>query len=301
MINNINVCLACDDNYAKYAGVVIASILHNANSDSNISIYILDGGITSENKEKILSLKSIKDCNIDFVQINDSMFDDYKKIKTHSYITLATYDRLKLPTLLPNVSRVIYLDCDMAVNSDLKELFNTELGDRAFAGCHDINPKMLETNSTYVNAGMLVMDLDNMRKANLEEAFLNWTKENVDSITCGDQEIINEVCKEQIVIVDGKWNTQVIDFVKRSNFSKKPNIIHYIAKGKPWHYASVTYYKNLYIKYLQMTPWKKSAIEEFKYRYIEQVISILKFIKGRPLFWLQLKYYRAIIETYIKG
>ena len=39
----INICLACDDNYSKYAGVVIASILKNAAPKDNLSIYILDG------------------------------------------------------------------------------------------------------------------------------------------------------------------------------------------------------------------------------------------------------------------
>ena len=35
-----NVCLACDDNYAKYAGVVIASILDSANPDDSLCFYI---------------------------------------------------------------------------------------------------------------------------------------------------------------------------------------------------------------------------------------------------------------------
>ena len=52
----INVCLACDDNYAKYAGVVIASILANANKSDKLSFYILDGGICDENRTKIISL-----------------------------------------------------------------------------------------------------------------------------------------------------------------------------------------------------------------------------------------------------
>ena len=55
----INVCLACDDNYAKYAGVVIASILDSANPDDSLCFYILDGGIKSKNKDKILALKDI--------------------------------------------------------------------------------------------------------------------------------------------------------------------------------------------------------------------------------------------------
>ena len=57
----INVCLSCDDNYSKYAGVVVASILDNLKKDENICFYILDGGISEEHKQEILTLKNIKD------------------------------------------------------------------------------------------------------------------------------------------------------------------------------------------------------------------------------------------------
>ena len=36
MNNKINVCIACDDNYSKYAGVVIASILKNADLNGEL-------------------------------------------------------------------------------------------------------------------------------------------------------------------------------------------------------------------------------------------------------------------------
>ena len=62
MHNKINICLACDDNYSKYAGVVIASVLNNVQHNDVLSFYILDGGISEENKTKILSLKEIKNC-----------------------------------------------------------------------------------------------------------------------------------------------------------------------------------------------------------------------------------------------
>ena len=123
----INVCLACDNNYAKYAGVVIASILVNANHDDELVFYILDGGIEQDNKEKILSLKSIKDCKINFVEIDNNLFRDYMSVKTHEYISLATYYRLKLPSMLSDIKRVIYFDCDVVVNSSLKSLFNKDI------------------------------------------------------------------------------------------------------------------------------------------------------------------------------
>ena len=297
---NINVCVACDNNYSKYAGVVIASVLANSNEDENLSFYILDGGIEQSQKDKILELKSIKDCNIKFVNIDENLFEEYKKVKTHAYITLSTYYRLKLPTLLPNINRIIYFDCDFVVNSSLLDLFNTDLGVFPIAGVKDIDIKKVKINNSYVNAGMLVMDLANMRKLDLETKFLDWTREHINTIKCGDQEIINETCKGMIKIVDDEWNVQSSNFTNRSSYTHNPKGIHFVARKKPWHFASFSYHRDFYFKYLQLTPWKLSE-EELKHWTIDnQKASIIEYLKYRPLFFLRPRFYKALYLTYIK-
>lgn len=297
---NINVCVACDNNYSKYAGVVIASVLANSNEDENLSFYILDGGIEQSQKDKILELKSIKDCNIKFVNIDESLFDEYKKVKTHAYITLSAYYRLKLPSLLPNINRIIYFDCDFIINSSLLDLFNTKLEESPIAGVRDIDLKKVKKNNSYVNSGMLVMDLANMRKLDLETKFLNWTREHINTIKCGDQEIINETCKGMIKIVDDEWNVQSSNFTNRSSYTHNPKGIHFVARKKPWHFASFSYHRDFYFKYLQLTPWKLSE-EELKHWTIDnQKASIIEYLKYRPLFFLRPRFYKALYLTYIK-
>ena len=271
MSDRINVCISCDDNYAKYAGVVIASVLVNANEEDDLHFYVLDGGITYENKSKISSLISIKDCEINFVSIDESMFDDYKNVKTHQYISIATYYRLKAPTLLPDVDKLIYLDCDMVVNTSLKELFAKDTSNYLLAGVSDNKTRMVKENPTYVNAGMLVMDLNNMRKDKTEEKFFNYTKENIDKITKGDQEIINDVCIGRINVIEPEWNVQTSNFVNRSTYTNHPKIIHYLSKEKPWKFGSYSYFKPLWFKYLQLTPWALNDNEKFKWGVINQI------------------------------
>jgi len=296
----INVCLACDDNYSKYAGVVITSILANANPSDKLAFYILDGGITDSKKSKILTLKAIKNCEISFIQIDESMFEEYKKVKSHKYVTLATYYRLKLPSILPDVSRVIYLDCDIIVLVSLCELFNKDLGEYPLAGVHDIKAKNIKGNSTYVNAGMLIMDLDNMRAQKIEEKFLEWAKEHIDTIKTGDQEIINEVCRGNILVIEDEWNVQSSNFTNRSSYTNNPKIVHFTAKRKPWHYGSFSYHRELYFKYLQVTPWKLSDEELKHWTKDNQRDSIIAYLKYRPFFFLRPKFYKALWCTYAK-
>lgn len=298
--NKINVCLACDDNYSKYAGVVIASVLANADKEDNLNFYILDGGVREEHKQEIMTLKSIKDCEINFVNVDESLFEDYKKVHTHSYITLSTYYRLKMPTLLPYIDRIIYFDCDMVVNTSLVELFNTDMGDSPLAGVRDINKKMLRKNPNYINAGMVMMDLKNMREQNIESAFLEWTKEHVDTIKLGDQEIINEVLKNKIKIVDDEWNVQSSNFTNRSSYTNNPRVVHFVARKKPWHWASFSFHRDLYFKYLQLTPWKLDEEEYKHWTKDNQIASLIEYVKYRPIFFLRPRFYEAIYCTYIK-
>lgn len=298
MDNQINICLACDDNYAKYAGVVIASIMKNSESDEILNFYILDGGISDDNKSKFNELKTIKNCNIEFVQIDESMFEDYKKVATHKYISIATYYRLRLATLLPNIKRIVYFDCDMVINASLKELFYTELGDNVIAGVKDINKRMLEQNPNYINAGMVLFDLEKIREENIEQKFYDYTNEHFETIKVGDQEIINEVLKNRIKIVDDNWNVQSSNFINRSSYTSNPKVIHYVARKKPWHFASFSYHRDYYFKYLQLTPWKLSSKELFYWTKVNQVVSLLKYFQYRPFFLFRPRFYKAIYYTY---
>lgn len=296
----INVGIACDENYSKYAGVVIASVLSNSKQDDTLCFYILTDGLSENIKAEILKLKEIKNCEIKFITLEEKLFEAYKSIKTHSYIPICTFYRLKLSSILPDVDKIIYLDCDVVVNKSLNELYNSDLGENIVGGVRDINRRMLKRNPSYVNAGMLVMDLKKIREQNIEDEFLNWTKNHIDTIKMGDQEIINEVLKGRIQILDDRWNVQSSNFTNRSSYTKNPWIIHYVSKRKPWHFGSFSYHKNYYFKYLQLTPWALTD-EDKKYWYNKnKSASFWGYLKYRPFFMFRPMFYKALFYTYIK-
>lgn len=301
----INVCLSTDNNYSKYAGVVIASILSNANPEDELHFYILDGGIQKENKEKILSLKNIKNCEITFVPIDKNLFEVYKNIGTHAYISLSACYRLKLSSLLPKIDKVLYLDCDVIVNSDLNDLFNKDISEYYAAGIRDIAMKSsgyipkLNDGNIYFNSGVLLFNLSKIRQDNIESRFEQYTKENIKTIRVGDQEIINVVCQGKIKQIDSEWNVQSSNFVNRSDYTKTPKIVHYIGRQKPWIFGSMNYWKDLYFSALQKTPWAIPQEETFKWTQLNQIVSLLNYIKYRPLFMFRLKFYKAVYKTYL--
>lgn len=295
----INVCISCDDNYAKYAGVVIASILLNAQEDDDLNFYILDGGISDNAKIRIERLKQIRDCSINFVSIDESQFELYKNIPTHKYISMAAYYRLKLTELLPKVNRVIYLDCDTIVRKSLTEFFNTDLDDNYVAGILDARVKYKPKwkGKTYVNSGVLLMDLERIRRDNIGNVFYNYTKEHYSEIKTGDQDIINFTLDGKIKIVDDRWNVQVSSFLSRSSFTKDPYIIHYIARQKPWLFASYNHFKNEYFKVLEHTPWAIPSDDKIKWGIWNDICSFVHFVKDKPLFFVRPKFWEAVFKT----
>ena len=295
----MNICISCDDKYAKYAGVVIASILINADREDDFSFYILDGGISEGAKNRILRLNSIRDFEIKFIPVDSSLFDAYKGIITHDYLSIAAYYRLKLSQFLPKVDRVIYLDCDTIVRKSLNDFYNIDLEDNYMAGVIDARVKYKPKwkNSSYVNSGGLLMDLDKIRQDDVEAKFLKYTIEHSDEIKTGDQDIINFTLEGKIKIVEDKWNVQVSSFLSRSNFTKDPYIIHYIAKQKPWIFASYNHFKKEYFKVLQRTPWAISDNEKFKWGIWNDFCAFIHFIKDKPLFFIRPKFWEAVIKT----
>ena len=114
----------------------------------------------------------------------------------------------------------------------------------------------------------------------------------------GDQQIINDVLKGRIKIVDDEWNVQSSNFTNRSSYTKHPKVIHYVARKKPWHFGSFSVHRNLYFKNLQLTPWKLNGFKEkFYWYHLNQIQSLINYVLYRPLFLFRPRFYEAIFKS----
>lgn len=157
MSDQINICLACDNNYAKYAGVVITSVLYNAENNDNYNFYIIHNGLIESWRKEILSLKNIRNCDIKFIEVNDNLYSDCKNFQTNKYLSVAACYRLKLPLLLPSINKISYLDCDVIVNSNIANLYNIEIGRNLIARIKDICVRLFEG---CINSGVVIFNLE---------------------------------------------------------------------------------------------------------------------------------------------
>ena len=118
-MKTIPIVLASDENYVPYMYVTILSLLKNKNVDTEYDIYCLvTSSIKKQAKEKFLKLQEKYQTNIKFIDMGDFFSDNVVQI---NHITIPTYYRLKMPELLQNYEKAIYLDTDVIVLKDLTE------------------------------------------------------------------------------------------------------------------------------------------------------------------------------------
>lgn len=273
----INVCLCCDNNYAQHMGVTLASILANKNQEDLINICILDGGISYQNKEKIKQLCNIADFGVEFLSVNKEKFSQCP-IQDWTHLSLTAYYILLLPALKQGWDKIIYLDCDTVVKTSLRDLFNTELSDNYIAAITDISEEKHKNRlelEHYINSGVIIFNAKKWREDDVSSKIFSWIEKNGNKIVLHDQDILNAVLNDKILILDNKWNAQIIrDFDKeKAKEWECANILHFIHKKKPWLSYNGDKFTTEYIKYLKLTPWKNFL---FKYYLFIVPVSIFK-------------------------
>ena len=302
-MSRINVCITCDNNYAKYASVTIASILFNALESDLYKFYIVSDSITDEYKDVIKQLSNIKNFEIEFIYPEKYLFGEYKNTKTTDYLPLASFYRLKLATLIPNEDKIIYLDCDTVVNTSLSSLFNTNIDNYFCAGVKDLGYKRLgkrlglAQEQTYINSGVLIINLKKWREDNAELKLSEFAKKHPEKLSLGDQDLINICFTNEILLLDGKWNVQVVNFCSRSDYSNNFKILHYMGGSKPWEMGSYIPLKKYYFKYLEMTQWESPDII---WHLKSNILGALLYFKHRPLFMFRPGFFKSLFYSLIR-
>lgn len=231
----INICYSSDKNYAKYLYVSMASVLANKAEDDEIYFYILDGGLSVSDREKILELKNKNDCFILFINVNKDMFSNCP-VEGIKSMPITAYYRLVISDEIQNVNKIIYLDCDIEVKTSLKDFYNIDINDYYFAAIEDINNiahcKRLNLPE-YYNSGVLLMNLDLMREKCFTQNIFDWIKEHRNELKLHDQDVLNMYCKNLIKTAEKKWNAQVCLIDEEYNeIAKNASVVHYISHDK---------------------------------------------------------------------
>jgi lipopolysaccharide biosynthesis glycosyltransferase len=227
-----------DVNYAPYAAVSILSAFRNCSSP--LKIYCITNSKNDGSLKPLAILKEVYSIDIEIIKNDGENFSTWKEL---FHISQATYLRLLIPSLIP-CKKAIYLDCDTLVIDDISKLFEINLGDNAIGGVYDprgSKSSILKrgANDIYINAGVLIMNLEILRKIHFLEQCISLYNTNEASIIWQDQCIINKVLEGSKTILQSKWNLQIFTpeiLIQEWNhiLDSYPSILHFIGPVKPW-------------------------------------------------------------------
>ena len=275
----MNICLSSNDNYIEHLATTMTSVLMTARPTDYFNFFILDGGISKKNKKKILELKNIRGCYIEFIAI------DVNKFKTFpiriEYMSLETYFRYLIPILKPELERILYLDCDTIVLRSLNDLYNMNFENNYLIAVKD--SWFIEQNPFYkkyyigkpFNAGVLLINNKKWWKDNISAKLFEATNLLKNDLQHEDQDVLNYLFKDKVKFVDISYNLQTFSLATEKfegnstreiqHYIFEPVIVHYTGKDKPWTTSECMHpYASQYFKFKAFSPFKKNIKKDLK-------------------------------------
>lgn len=298
----INICFVSDNNYAKYMGLALMSILKSANKEDKLHFFVLDNQIKQEEKDKIASLKEIKDFKITYIPISNNCHAN------QSDLTLTAYGCFLVPWLI-EAEKIIYLDCDIFVRRSLAPLFNIDISDYYMAGAVDFCMKKryilskfknVILPSDYVNSGVLLINNKKWKEESIADAFFKYAGTHSEDLHYGDQDCLNYFLYSKILKINPTWNMRYHCYDpyivnKQDNKAeiisaqKDPAIRHF----KPWKKNNISEFREEYIEMMKSSPWAEFVpVDDLSFTNI--IKTTFKYWLRYPLCFLKPKFYTRI-------
>lgn len=186
--------------------------------------------------------------------------------------------RVILPRLLAKIDRVLWLDSDVIVLAEIRELWDTALGQLPLAACPNallqkhaagILSMGIADRRLYFNTGVLLLNLERMRGENSERALRDAAIKAEQWIKMADQDVLNCVYHLRWKRLPLVWNVlahshinvpETIRVHGRSEYKaamKAPKIVHFTgpAAMKPWTYRCSHPKRNIYLRHRTLAGW----------------------------------------------
>lgn len=304
----MNVLYTCDDNYIWIMGISMISLFENNKRVESIGVYLLGDNISSDNKQLLKELtkhynREIQIIDVPILDIPDSLLS--------KRWPLSAFTRLFSGQLLPlNLNKIIYIDCDTIINKNIQQLQTFDMEGALFAGVKDCISGTYTQNIgidkgyDYINAGLLIINLEALRKVNISKKIDDYLKEYNFLVNYADQDILNGIFHKQIKTLPPQYNVMTIiaahtyeeikalrrpiNYYTREEIEKaitNPIIIHYTTNMniiRPWYTNSNHPFREQFKINLMLSPWKNVKLNKFEFKSKEsKIIKIVQLLPNK--------------------
>jgi len=274
----IVVACAADGQYVMPLAVMLTSLVDRLDPRRSMSVHVIDSGIPVADRKRLSA--SLRRSNVELRWIPSGL-STLPDLPVWGRLSAAEYERLMIPRVIPESSRkVIWLDCDMVIQRDLGELWDTEVGDRYLLAAQDmIIPYVssflgvkhhaalgIEPSAKYFNAGVMVVNLGLWREHRVVDRVVEYLDRYRDDVVFLEQEALNAVLAGKWGELDPRWNQNAsvagraffkarhLDERTYRQVAEDPWIVHFSGNIKPWTVPESPSTAS-YFRYLDATPW----------------------------------------------
>ena len=222
-------------NYKVFDGMLLCLMSMTKHTKDPLNVFVLTADVTELNENyKPIQQKDIaflenyiqktnKESKVTLLQLgkdfNEWITSSQNKL---SQYTPYTFLRLFADKIESIPDKIIYLDTDMMMNGDIKELFDVDISKHELGVVLDrygrwfLSPK-------YFNAGMLLMNMKNIRESSLFERVKDLCLNK--KMGFPDQTALNKLCKRKLYL-PRKFNEQ--------GNPRKDTVVQHFSKRIVW-------------------------------------------------------------------
>ena len=213
----IHIAMALDNSAIYSTLVSMTSALENNNKDKNILIYhlLLSNDFDMNKLSYFESLKKDYEFILNYIKIPPIfkyITKKWKRTETMQY-------KLLIPLIYPDISRMIFLDGDTLIFKDISEMYDLNFNENYILGypfhtADSLDGWEKENIKIYVNGGVLLFNINEIRKTNMDLKLLLFNFENFQKTNFLEQDALNYVYKDKIGFLPLKYGVYLFGTIE---------------------------------------------------------------------------------------
>ena len=240
-----------NEGYLSALKVMLKSMFETNHADE-FAIYLIYADISDNKLSSLKNLVADEGHKLIPIPIEPELFIQAPVLR---HYTREMYFRLLAYQVLPdNLERILYLDPDIVVINPISEFYHTDFGGHCFVAAeHEITGKILRIFNNlrlgtlkargYYNAGVLLMNLTQLRKEGRADRLLPFIKGKKIRLLLPDQDILNVLYWDSIKSVDSfhyNYDPRRFELLHKGRkalekIRQNTVFIHYCGGKKPWN------------------------------------------------------------------
>ena len=280
----MNIAYSCDNAYIEQTGISLISVFENNKDEKEIVVYLISKGITKENIEILDSICKSYNRSLIVVKFEDICFDlPPCSVGRH----LETIYAKVFFSRIEGLDKVLYLDSDVVVVGNLKQLWETDLSEKYMGVVETTYTKGkkalgIPRSTPFFNDGVVLVNVDYCRENNLISKVIEQVNAFGGNPPVLSEGVLNKICGQNVKYLSLRYNLisgnlyfglydydylfEQLHYEKEDliDSCENPVIVHYIAGfyNRPWCKKCTHPFKEFYLYYKSISPWKDSPLQD---------------------------------------